>query len=178
VGLLLGQDGQEGDDSDDPQRASPRLGALLNYSPTRILYVSEPFRNAIAALDLIDDGVIFRVARVRRCRSAVLSHPVDLARAVMETQDNNWASNTTLDVGADFFVANRGSNTIVRMGQDGTVVAVRRVGLADGGPLGNARLNGIGASPDGSKIWVTATGPLRGFGEWQGAVLEVQAFSN
>jgi hypothetical protein len=178
VGPLLGHDGEERADGDDPHRGSPRLGVLLNYSPTRILYVSEPFHNAIAALDLVDNGVIFRVARVRRCRSVVLSHPVDLAPAVMETQDTNWASNTTLDVGADFYVANRGDNTIVRMRQDGTVVALRHVRLADGGPLGHARLNGIGASPDGSKIWVTTTGHLRGYGGWQGAVLELPAFAS
>jgi hypothetical protein len=53
----------------NPRSASPRLGGLLNYSPTRILYVSEPFENSIAALDLIDDHVIFRVTRVRRFHS-------------------------------------------------------------------------------------------------------------
>jgi hypothetical protein len=169
---LLGHDG------DDPHHASPRLGVLLNYSPTRILYVSEPWNHSIAALDLTDDGVIFRVAQVRRYDSDALVHPIDLAPAVMETQDTNWASNTTLDVGADFYVANRGSNTIVRMRQDGTVVAVRRVRLAGGGPLRDGRLNGISASPDGSKLWVTVTGRLARDASPTGAVLELAAFSN
>jgi hypothetical protein len=165
-------------DGDDPHHASPRLGVLLNYSPTRILYVSEPWNHSIAALDLIDDGVIFGVAQVRRYGSDALEHPIDLAPAVMETQDTNWASNTTLDVGADFYVANRGSNTIVRMRQDGTVVAVRRVRIAEGGPLRDGRLNGIAASPDGSKLWVTITGRLAQDGSLTGAVLELAAFSN
>lgn len=57
--------------------------------------------------------------------------------------DPNWASNTTLDVSSDFYVANRGNNTIVRMRQDGSVVASRTVTLADGHRLGRARINGI-----------------------------------
>ena len=122
---------------------SPRLGVLLNYSPTRILFISEPFENSITAIDLTDDGVVFRPGAVRRFRTEVLDHPVDLAPVSIETENPNWASNTTLDVGSDFYVANRGNNTIARMRQDGTVVAIREVRLAGGQSLGNARLNGI-----------------------------------
>jgi hypothetical protein len=60
--------------------------------------------------------------------------------------------------GSDFYVANRGDNTIVRMGQDGTVVAVRRVVVDDPGPWHNASLNGIATSTDGKTIYVTFTG--------------------
>jgi hypothetical protein len=176
VSPLLGHDADEGDGN--PRTASPRLGVLLNYSPTRILYVTEPFSNTIAALDLVDDGVIFRVARVRRCRSEALNQPIDLAPAAMETDNPNWASNTTLDVGADFYVANRGDNTIVRMRQDGAVIAVRRVRLGGGRSLGDGRLNGIAASPDGSKLWVTVTGHLAGDGGLTGALLELPAFQD
>ncbi len=144
----------------------------------RILYVSEPFNNCIAALDSTDDDVIIHVVNVRRFSSDVLHHPVDLAPAVMETSDQNWASNTTLDVNADFYVANRGNNTIVRMRQDGTVVGVRCVRLADGRPLGDGRLNGIAVSPDGTKIWVTVTGRIPGHGASPGAVLELPAFAD
>ena len=49
---------------------------ILNYTPTRILYVSEPFENTIAVIDLSDDGVIFRAAAVRRFHSEALNHPV------------------------------------------------------------------------------------------------------
>jgi hypothetical protein len=157
-------------------RTTPRLGVLLNYSPTRILYVSEPFENSIAAIDLTDDGVIFRVAGVRRLSSEALDQPVDLAPVVMETSDPNWASNTTLDVQADLYVANRGNNTIVRMRQDGAVVAVRRVRLAGGRSLGHGRLNGIATSPDGSRIWVTVTGRLPAQGSLGDYVLELPSF--
>ena len=164
------------DDDDDNRRAPPRLGVILNYTPTRILYVSEPFQNTVAVIDLIDDGVIFRVGAIRRIHSDALNEPIDLAPAAIETEAPNWASNTTLEEAADFYVANRRDNTIVRMRQDGTVVAVRRVRLSGGRSLGNGRLNGIAVSPDGSKIWVTVTGHLAGQGNLSGAVLELPAF--
>jgi phosphoadenosine phosphosulfate reductase len=102
--------------------------------------------------------------------------PVDLAPADIETQNPDWASNTTMEEGAEYYVANRGNNTIVRMRQDGTIVAIREVRLSDGRPLGRAHLNGIASSPDGSKIWVTVTGLLPAHDE-EGAVLELPAFA-
>jgi hypothetical protein len=62
------------------------------------------------------------------------------------------------------------------MRQDGTVVAVRKVRLADGRSLGDGRLNGIAGSPDGSKIWVSVVGRLAGHEDVSGAVLELRAF--
>src|SRR5207247_1792800 len=164
------------DDDNDSRNAQPRLGVILNYSPPRILYVSEPFRNTIAAIHLVDNGVIFQVAGVTRFRSEALNQPIDLAPVTIETSDPNWSSNTTLDIGSDFYVANRGDNTIVRMRQNGTVVGARKVRLVDGRALGNGRLNGIAVSPDGSRIWVTVTGHLAGMGNLTGAVLELPAF--
>jgi hypothetical protein len=181
ISPLIGR-GRERDENDTDggssrgTRTSPRLGVLLNYSPTRILYVSEPFENSIAAVDLTDDGVIFRTAGVRRLTSEALDQPIDLAPVVMEISNPNWASNTTLDVQSDFYVANRGNNTIVRMRQDGGVVSVRRVRLAGGRSLGNGRLNGITTSPDGSSIWVTVTGRLPGPGRASDYVLELPSF--
>src|SRR5262249_1717527 len=124
------------DEDDDNRRASPRLGVILNYTPTRILYVSGPFQTTIAVIALIGDGVIFHVGSIRRIHSDALNEPIDLAPAGIETEAPNWASNTTLEEGADFYVANRRDNTIVRMRQDGTVVAVRRVTLSGSRPLG------------------------------------------
>src|SRR5215471_8798439 len=57
---LLGRNWNDGDD--EAGRTTPRLGAILNYSPTRILYVSEPFDNTIAVLHLADNGLLFYVA--------------------------------------------------------------------------------------------------------------------
>ena len=169
--------GRNWNDSDDQAGGTtPRLGVTLNYSPTRILYVSEPFDNTIAVFHLADNGLVFYVAEIHRIRSEALDQPVDLAPAAIETTNPNWASNTTLDAGADFYVANRGNNMVVRMRQDGTVVAVRKVRLADGRSLGDGRLNGIAGSPDGSKIWVTVVGRLAGYEDVSGAVLELPAF--
>jgi hypothetical protein len=100
---------------------------------------------------------------------------VDLAPVKIETTDADWASNTTLDVQSDYYVANRGNNTIVRMRQDGTVVAIRSLLIA-GRTLGNLRLNGIATSTDGTLIWAAVTGHLPGAGLHAGAVLEMPAF--
>ena len=104
---LLGRNWNDGDD--EAGRTTPRLGVILNYSPARILYVSEPFDNTIAVLYIADDGLVFYVAEIHRIRSEALDQPVDLAPAAIETTNPNWASNTTLDVAADFYVANRGN---------------------------------------------------------------------
>ena len=170
-------------DSPDDQRQdyrsphiSARLGVIFNWEPTRILYVSEPFEKRIAVLDITDDGEVFRVARIRHFTAEALNEPIDLAPVIVETTDPNFSSNTTLDRDSDFYVANRGNNTIVRMRQDGTVVSVRQVRLTDGRSLGEARLNGIATSPDGTTIWVTVTGRLPGYEHAEGAVLELPAF--
>jgi hypothetical protein len=167
---------EDNDGSDNAGQRRSRPGALLTYNPTRILYVSQPFVNSIAAIDLTDDGTIFRVEGIRQLQSDALNHPVDLAPVVIESSNPNWASNTTLDVQSDFYVANRGNNTIVRMREDGTVVAVRQVRMADGSQLGSGRLNGIATSPDGSRIWVTVSGRLPGIVDVRGAVLELPTF--
>src|SRR5262249_59465913 len=118
----------------------------------RQLFVSEPFNNTIAVINLLIDGTkqVFSLGSVTRIGSlAPLNLPVDLAPAKRDTDDVNWASNTTLDNGSDFYVANRGDNTIVRMGQNGTMVAIRTVPL-----LGDDRLTGIATSPAGSNTYV------------------------
>jgi hypothetical protein len=171
--VLAGNWNQGNNNQNHPQ---PRVGVLVNYSPSRILYVSEPFTNSIAAIPLTDDGVVFHAGTVSRISSAALNQPVDLAPVVMETSDPNWASNTTLDVSSDFYVANRGDNTILRMKQDGTVVAQRRLQMTGGQPLGALQLNGIATSPDDSTIWVTLSGPVPGMGNVTGAVMELSAF--
>jgi hypothetical protein len=153
----------------------PRAGVLLNYSPTRILYVSEVFTDSIAALALTDDGQVFHVSGVTRLHPAAFNEPIDLAPVTMETSDPNWASNTTLDVQSDIYVANRGDNTIVRIRQDGAVVSQRGL-LLNGQPLGALQINGIATSPDGTKIWVTLSGPVPGMGNLKGAVIEVPSF--
>jgi len=168
----------------DPPKdtVEPRFGVIMNpytQAPVvRQLFVSEPFSNTIAVVNLVVVGTApnqvfgFR-APVTRISSPALNLPVDLAPVTRDSDDVNWASNTTLDQGSDFYVANRGDNTIVRMRQDGTVVAIRHV-RANGRALDNEDgLNGIAASTDGRKIYVTFTraGPSAFHG-----VLELPAF--
>jgi hypothetical protein len=159
--------------------AMPRVGAIINYEPTKILFVSQPFDNSIKVIDMVVGGPtgneLFMPTTSRVIRSWALDAPVDLAPVEIETEDPNWSSNTTIEEEGDFYVCNRGNNTIVRMRQDGDVVEVRRVRL-DGHALGAARLNGIATSPDHSKIWVTFTGRLPGPGDERGGVIELGAF--
>jgi hypothetical protein len=116
------------------------------------------------------------VSAVRHMKPAALDIPIDMAPVVIESSDPNWSSNTTLDVNSDIYVANRGNNTIIRMRQDGSVVAIRKVRLLGDRDLGRARLNGIAGSPDGTKIWVTVTGRLFDGIPLRGAVLELPSF--
>jgi hypothetical protein len=166
------------------QGVEPRLGVLMNpYIPTtqplgvvRQLFVSEPFNNTIAVINLVIVGsdpsnLVFGLGSVNRITSAALNLPVDLAAVQRDTENVNWAGNATLDKGSDFYVANRGDNTIVRMRQDGTVVGVRRVSV-DSNPLYNASLNGIATSIDGTTIYVTFTGPSQS----RGGILALPAF--
>jgi hypothetical protein len=168
-------------DGDGNPGVTPRLGVVLKWEPNLVLFVSEPFQNTIAALDVTPDpfgvsGSVLRVTSIRRFSSDALNQPVDLTPVNMETTDTGFSSNTTLDSDSDFYVANRGDNTIVRMSQNGDVVSVRQVTRADGMPFGDARLNGVATSPDGTKIWVTVTGHLPGVPNSTGAVLELPAF--
>jgi len=173
------------------QGAEPRLGVLMNPYTTATpftawqLFVSEPFNNTIAVINLVQSGtdphnLVFGPGAITRISSPYLKLPVDLAPARRDLDSATWASNTTLDDGSDFYVANRGDNTIVRMGQDGTFKGIRRVTI-DSIPLDNFAINGIATSADvppstgdASKIYVTFTTPTN----LQGGLLEVPAFKD
>ncbi len=171
--------GRSWGDEDPARRVTPKLGAVVNYTPTIVLYVSQPFDDSILALDLVTRGAagsqVYLPATSRVIRSRALRQPVDLTPVGIETENSNWASNTTLEEGSDLYVCNRGNGTIVRLRQDGTAVAVRRV-RARGRSLGEARLNGISSSPDGTRIWVTFVGGLPGSSDREGGVIELPAF--
>src|SRR5262249_496146 len=82
---------------------------------------------------LVVDGPIFRVENPRRLKSSVLDRPVDIAPAAPEIASRAFASNTSLAGGSDLYVVNRGTGTVARIKQDGTVVAVRRGTLPGAG---------------------------------------------
>jgi mono/diheme cytochrome c family protein len=160
----------------DAQAHITRTGMIFNWVPDRILYVAEPERNAIMALILRTDDKLFRIGTRRSFMPPELNVPIDLSPATPEVANPGFAGNTTMAGGSDFYVANRGNGTIVRMRQDGTVMAVRRVLLPGGQPLGAGRLNGIAVSPDAQRIWLTINGTLPEFPDSPGALLEVPAF--
>jgi hypothetical protein len=147
----------------------------------RQLFVSEPFYDTIAVVNLVIAGTapnqVFGFGSVTRIRSPALNLPVDLTPVERDRDNTNWASNTTLDDGSDFYVANAGDNTIVRMRQNGAFVAIRRV-MVNGHPLDNVSLNGIAASADATDttlpttIFATFVDPSSG----QGGVLAMPVF--
>lgn len=105
-----------------------------------------------------------------------LNIPVDIAPAVPEIANPGFASNTTLAGGSDLYVANRGNGTIIRLRQDGTVIAVQQVVVPGLGPLGAGRLNGIAVSPDATRLWVTVSGALPESPHADGLVVELPVF--
>lgn len=143
-----------------------RVGMLFNWAPTRKVFITDPLANRILVLDLTDDGMLFQ-ASAHYLNSTTLDRPIDMAPTTVETAARNFASNTTLGVGSDFYVLNRGNNTIVRMTQDGTVVAVRRIEAHVEG----FRANGIATAPDARTLYVSGTTPGAG-----GVVLRLSAF--
>ncbi len=161
------------------ESASPsvvtRVGMIFNWVPTRTVFVSDPLADRILTFDLVVDetGQLFAPTNARHLTSPVLHAPIDLAPATREVAARNFASNTTLGGGADFYVLNRGNNSVVRMTQRGEVVAVREVAPVSQPDLdlNGIRLNGIAVSEDARTIWMTATAPGR-----QGVVLRMPAF--
>ncbi|MES1204970.1 MAG: di-heme oxidoredictase family protein, partial [Pseudomonadota bacterium] len=143
-----------------------RVGMVFNWVPNRTLFVSDPLGNQIVAVDLTDDGTLFH-ATARPMPSAYFRRPIDLAPAVPEVAADNFASNTTLGGGSDIYVLNRGNNSLVRITQNGDVVAAFRIDA----PVPGFRVNGLAVSENAQTLWVTAATP-----NGDGVVLEVPAF--
>lgn len=153
---------------------SVRAGMTFNWIPNMILYVTDPVGSSIVSISLRADGKTFRVESTHRLASPKLNMPVDIAPAIPELGSSIFSSNKTLAGDADFYVANRGDGTIVRLKQNGTAVASRRITLPGVGPIAADRLNGIAVSSDAARIWITVSGKLPGYPE--GALIEVSAF--
>ena len=152
--------------------AVTRVGMVFNWVPTRILYLTDPLANRILAVDISDEGtvsqLVFTATNQRYLESDFFNVPIDMAPAQPEVAARNFASNTTLGGGSDFYVLNRGNNSIVRMAQSGKVIEVRAI-ESDATP--GFRVNGLAVSEDARTMWVTATTPNRG-----GVVLQMSAF--
>jgi hypothetical protein len=152
-----------------------RVGMLFNWVPDRFLYVSDPVNDAIVKLHLDDDFHIFHVVDSRRLRSRCFAEPIDLAPAVPEVANPGFSSNTTLAGGADMYVANRGTGTIVRLRQDGLVKAIAHIYIPGFGVVGGGLLNGIAVSPDARTIWVSLSSSRPG-APLSGSLVALPAF--
>jgi mono/diheme cytochrome c family protein len=152
-----------------------RTGLIFNWSGNRTLYAADPGRNAVLAFTLTQGDTALEPWGSRTLSPPGLAAPVDLAPANPESASKLYSSNTTLSAGSDIYVANRGNGTILRMSQEGAVLAVRRLMLPGGKPLGQGLLNGLAVSPDGRRLWVTVASISDQAGK-PGALLEIPAF--
>ncbi len=73
-----------------------RAAMLFNWTPDRLLYVTDPMKDAILVLSIVDNGHVFMVGGKRWITNEALHEPVDLAPAVPEIVNGTVASNTTL----------------------------------------------------------------------------------
>ncbi len=152
------------------------IGIAFKWTPDRALYVVDRARERLAVLHLTDDARHLKVARVTHLSAPELRQPVDLAAALPEVANPRFASHTTLAGGSDLYVANRGDGSLVRIDQDGRVLARAEIRLPGLGPLGPDRLRALAVSADAQRIWLTVQGELPGFAGHEGALIEVSAF--
>jgi hypothetical protein len=160
----------------DATRDAGLIGIAFKWVPDRVLYVADRAANRIAKLRLTDDGRHFKLARTEYLTDAHLKGPVDLAPAIPEVANPRFASHTTLAGASDLFVLNREDDSIVRMTQEGKVVARARIALPGGGYLTGGRTRGLAVSADARRIFITLEGELSGHAGFAGAVIEVSAF--
>ena len=132
------------------------VGIAFKWSPERALFVADAQRNSIAVLHLADDARHFRLERTSRIESPMLQRPVDLAACVPEIANPRFASHTTLAGGSDLYVVNRGDGSVLRLRQDGRVLARATVRWPGGSAVGPDRLRAIAVSADAQRLWLIA----------------------
>ncbi|MCV3205199.1 hypothetical protein OHD62_08490 [Mesorhizobium sp. YC-39] len=152
------------------------IGVAFKWNPDRVLYVADPGRDRLVLLDLDDDRRHFTVARTRTIALPQFDRPVDIAPAIPEIANPQFSSHTTLAGGSDLFVANRGDGSLLRLSQDGRLLARATIEIPGLGPLGPDRLRAIATSADAQRIWITIGGKLPGFPGRDGALIEIPTF--
>ncbi len=148
------------------------IGIAFKWNPDRALYIADARRNRIAVLRLSDDTRHFTLERVTGIESPLLRQPVDLAACIPEIANPRFASHTTLAGGSDLYVVNRGDGSLLRMRQDGTVLARAVVAWPDGRQVGADRLRSIAVSADAQRLWLIAQRPEAG----DSVLLEMSGF--
>ncbi|WP_254025287.1 di-heme oxidoredictase family protein [Mesorhizobium ventifaucium] len=152
------------------------IGLAFKWNPDRALYIADPGRDRLVLLELEDDRRHFTVARTRTISLPQFDRPVDVAAAIPEIANPQFSSHTTLAGGSDLFVANRGDGSLLRLSQDGRLLARATIEVPGVGPLGADRLRAIATSADAQHIWITIGGEVPGFPGHEGALVEVGAF--
>jgi Di-haem oxidoreductase, putative peroxidase len=152
------------------------IGIAFKWNPQRVLYLADAARDRLVLLHLDDDRRHFKVGRTSIIMSPALKQPVDVAAALPEIANPSFASHTTLAGGSDLYVANRGDGSLLRVSQDGHVLARARIEVPGLGALGRDRIRAIAVSADAQRVWLTLQGELPGFAGHDGALIEVSAF--
>ena len=151
------------------------IGMAFQWIPDRALYLADARRDRIVVLELGDDARQFKVRRSRHFSSPWLKRPVDLAPCVPEIANPRFASHTTLAGGSDLYVVNRGDGSLLRLAQDGTVVARAVVSWPDGREVGGGRLRSIAVSADAQRLWLIAERDVPGGGT-ESVLIEASGF--
>ena len=132
------------------------IGIAFKWNPDRALFVADARRNRLVVLHLSDDARHFKVDRTSYLDAVQLKHPVDIAAAIPEIANPRFASHTTLAGGSDLYVLNAGDGSVLRMRQDGSVVARAVLAWPEGSAVGPDRLRSLAVSADAQRLWVIA----------------------
>ncbi|SJM29329.1 di-heme oxidoredictase family protein [Mesorhizobium delmotii] len=152
------------------------IGIAFKWNPDRALYIADPGRDRLVLLELEDDRRHFTVARTRTISLPEFDRPVDVAAAIPEIANPQFSSHTTLAGGSDLFVANRGDGSLLRLSQNGRLLARATIDVPGLGPLGPDRLRAIATSADAQRIWITIGGDIPEFPGREGALIEIPTF--
>ena len=152
------------------------IGIAFKWNPERVLYIADAARDRVVLLHLEDDRRHFKVGHSSTIMLPALKQPVDVAAALPEIANPSFASHTTLAGGSDLYVANRGDGSLLRLTQDGRLLARAEVEVSGLGLLGRDRIRAIAVSADAQRVWLTLQGELPGFAGNDGALIEVSAF--
>jgi hypothetical protein len=135
------------------------IGIAFKWNPQRVLYVADAQRDRIVLAHLGDDTRHFTLDHVSYIASKWLHRPIDLAAAIPELANPRFASHTTLAGGSDLYVVNRGDGSLLRIGQDGQVLARAEIEIAGQGRIGADRLRSIAVSADAQRLFLIAQQP-------------------
>ncbi|MDJ0754715.1 MAG: di-heme oxidoredictase family protein [Ardenticatenaceae bacterium] len=152
------------------------IGIAFNWIPSSILFIADGSQNRLAKLTLTDDGQVFKVASTAYLNPPELNNPVDLSPTLPEIANPRFSSHTTLAGGSDLYVANRGDGSLVRLTQDGLVIAQARINLPGIGVLSANQLQGMAVSADGQRLFLTLSAAHPDFPGYEGMLIEVSAF--